>query len=202
MKRILLTAALLFGTAGVAAAQSLDIDALIAGIDKRSTPYEALIDILQGTDGNRSLASFDAMIETGDATMIEVAVNTGISATDSRLRARALWEALSRRDALTIEIEVDELADDRKAAVKEWYGAFQTWSLQQKFPDSQCINLSSKSDCYVGRNLTASGLIVDIVYNAAPGISGQFELNGSGELSGTVMDLSSKSTYPARITFR
>ena len=50
MKRILLTAALLFGTAGVAAAQSIDIDALIAGIDKRSTQYEALIDILQGTD--------------------------------------------------------------------------------------------------------------------------------------------------------
>lgn len=202
MKRILLAAALLLGAAGFAAAQSIDIDKLLVEIEERSGQYDALIDILQGTDANRSLAAFDAMIETGDATMIEVAVNTGISATDSRLRARALWEALSRRDALTIEIITDELPDDRRAALKEWYGMIQTWALYQKFPGSQCINIDSNKTCYAGRNLSVSGLTLDITYNYQNGISGKFELDESGNLSGTVMELKNKTTYPARIKFR
>ncbi|MCE8438520.1 hypothetical protein, partial [Rhodovulum sulfidophilum] len=119
-------------------AQEIDIGALMADIETRSGQYEQLIGILQGTDANRALAAFDAMVATGDPTMIEVAVNTGLSATDSRLRARALWEALSRKDAITLIIETSEIGEDDKAALDDWYGEIQTWPLNQKYPETQC----------------------------------------------------------------
>ncbi len=175
----------------------------MADIDKRSGQVDQLIDILQGTDANRSLAAFDAMMATGDPTMIEVAVNTGLSATDSRLRARALWEALSRKDAMTLIIDTSELDQDEKAALDDWYGEIQTWPLNQKYPETQCINLCGyPSGCYIGRSLSVSGLRVDIKYEPSPGIAGQFALDEAGKLVGRVTDPGDKSTYPATIEFR
>lgn len=202
LKRILTA---MFATGLLAAptlAQDVDIDALMADIDKRSGQYEQLIAILQGTDANRSLAAFDAMVDTGDATMIEVAVNTGLSATDSRLRARALWEALARKDSMTLIVDTAELDQDERTALDAWYGEIQTWPLYQKLPETQCINLNSTADCYIGRNLSVSGLKLDINYDPNPGISGQFTLDESGRLVGRVTDDRSKATYPATIEFR
>ncbi|SDF61499.1 hypothetical protein SAMN04488105_1366 [Salipiger thiooxidans] len=184
-------------------AQEIDIGALMADIETRSGQYEQLIGILQGTDTNRALAAFDAMVATGDPTMIEVAVNTGLSATDSRLRARALWEALSRKDAITLIIETSEIGEDEKAALGNWYGEIQTWPLNQKYPETQCINLYGRSSgCYLGRSLSVSGLRVDIKYDPNPGIAGQFALDEAGKLVGRVTSNESRHTYPATIEFR
>lgn len=203
MIRTILAVNILLGATGFAGGQSIDIEKLLTGIEERSGQYETLIEILQGTDATRSLAAFDAMIETGDPTMIEVAVNSGISATDSRLRARALWEALSRRDAFTIEVILDELPDDSETGLTEWYGSIQTWPLHDKFHESQCINLSTSQTCDGEKMVSVSGLVVDIRYQSAgQGIYGKFELAESGDLSGTVMDTRIKTTYPARIKFR
>ncbi len=183
-------------------AQDIDIDALMADIEQRSGQYEQLIGILQGTDANRALAAFDAMVASGNATMTEVAINTGLLATDSRLRARALWEALSRKDSMTTTVDTSALENDEKAALNEWVGPVQTWTLYQKFPDTQCVNLDSSASCYPGRHLSVSGLRVDMTTNYASGISAQFALDESGVLVGTIMNRATMQTYPARIEFR
>lgn len=185
-----------------AAAQDIDMTALEADIDARSSQYDQLIGILQGTDANRSLAAFDAMVETGNPTMIEVAVNTGLMATDSRLRARALWEALSRKDVITITVDTSGLTQEEKTSLNEWNGAVQTFSAYQRFAETQCINLASGSRCFPRNSLNVSGVHVDIAYSSDGGLAGQFTLDESGKLSGRIMNDRTKDTYPAMIEFR
>lgn len=195
------TAALIL-TMGTASAQDIDIDALLSRIDARTEKYSQLTEIVQGTDANRALAAFDAMVDTGDPTLIELAISAGMAATDERLRARALWEALSRKDAVTITVDSSGLDADRKAELNEWFGAVQTWPVYQKFADSQCVNLRSSRDCAQTASFSVGGLRVDMSANIGAGINGQFTLDASGGLSGQIMNPTSKSVYPARMEIR
>lgn len=185
-----------------AQAQIADLEALLSRIDTRSGQYQQLIEILQGADANRALAAFDVMVESGDATLIEVAINSALSATDSRIRARALWEALARKDSVSVIVDTTDLDTEEKSNLNDWFGPLQTWTLREKFPDTQCINVDASSECYPGRNLSVSGIRVDMVFNYGDGLSGQFALDETGALAGQIMRFNTKSVFPARIEFR
>ena len=195
---------LLLTVSFVADAQEADIDALTAEIDSRSGQYGKLIEILQGPDGNRALAAFDVMVESGHPTMIEVAVNAGLASTDSRLRARALWEAVSRKDAITIQVERNDLSQEEAAALESWDGPVQTFPLFQRFSETQCVNLTSNATCIAGFNVSISGIKLDLAFTrgGGGGVNGSFLLDETGTLVGDVMDRKTKATYPARIVFR
>lgn len=196
--------------AGVASnAQTVDIDALKAEIAERAGNYAELVDILEGADGSAALAAFDVMVESGNKTLAEMAINSGLAAADTRLRARALWETLSRRDSLVIEIDTDAISDNEEALAQldKWYGATQNWTLFQKFPDTQCINLNARDTCYSGYHVSVSGLKVDLLNSytggSHMGMKGSFVLNPDGVLRGHVGPLEGlKFDYPASITFR
>ncbi|WP_323717931.1 hypothetical protein [Paracoccus aminovorans] len=185
-------------------AQGVDLVALMAQIDKSSGQYEQLIGILQGSDSNRALAAFDAMLRSGDKTLTEVALEAGLSATDSRLRARALWEALSHKSALSIVFDEGSLDETRKQALIEWSGQVVTLPLYAAFADRQCLNLSNSRECVPDKSVSVAGLGVDIRFDGyrSYGLNAQFSLDESGTLVGLVTNPSSNATFPARIVFR
>lgn len=177
-----------------------DVDALIATTDERTQRYDRLVEIMQGADATRALAAFDVMVETDDPTMIEVAVTAALGATDTRLRARALWEVLRRKDSITIIVATDSLDQDARAALDEWIGEESTWALFADFPDTQCINLYSSSGCYPDQHLSVSGLKVDMSLTSK--FSGQFTLDSDGRLKGAIAHPKTTALYPATIEIR
>jgi hypothetical protein len=192
--------ALLGATAGAAGAQKVDVDALISAIDERAGQYQKLTEILQGTDPARALAAFDVMLETGDETMREAAVSAAMSATDERLRARALWETLLRKDSITVTVDTDSLDEEARAALDSWIGAVSTWGITGRFPETQCLNLYRSNPCQPDYHLSVSGLKVDLRYSGST--YGSFALNSEGVLAGQVTNVSSKAVYPATIQVR
>lgn len=183
-----------------AVSQELDMDSLIADIDQRSGQYRQLTEILQGTDAARALAAFDVMLETGDKTMRETAIAAATSATDERLRARALWETLFQRESFTLMIDTEGLDDDARTALDDWIGAVSTWGITDRFPETQCLNLYSANACSDEYHLSVSGLKVDMRYRNT--FQGSFALNPEGILKGEVMNSKTKTVYPATIQLR
>ena len=183
-----------------AVSQGLDIESLIADIDQRSGQYRQLTEILQGADAARALAAFDVMLETGDKTMRETAIAAATSATDERLRARALWETLLQKDSFTLLIDTEGLDDDARIALDDWIGAVSTWGITDRFPETQCLNLYSTTACQENYHLSVSGLKVDMRYRST--VQGSFALDPEGILVGEVMNWDSKAVYPATIQLR
>jgi len=200
---MLCTTAILLHSAIASAAQSIDIDALKKKIEARSSQYSELVTILENEKVDTALAAFDVMVETGDKTLIEMAVSSALSATDTRLRARALWEAMSRRRNFVIEVDTDALAEQEEGlqAVRSWFGEQRTFPITNVFADTQCLNLVSRNSCYADGNATISGVKLDIV--RGDWLSGSFELATDGNLRGTIANPDENSPgYPARIVFR
>jgi len=183
-----------------AMAQDVDMDALLAKIDSRSGQYSQLTDILQGADPNRALAAFDVMLETGDKSLRETAISAAMTATDERLRARALWETLSQKDSITIEIDTEDVEEDARAALDEWVGSISTWGITARIPETQCLNLYRTEDCQTDYHLSVSGLKVEMRYSNT--IQGGFAMTSEGTLAGEVINPSTKAAYTATIQLR
>jgi hypothetical protein len=204
MKTVLLmltVAGLIVGTPVMA--QSVDVEALKKKLTERGDQYAQLKEILEEADPEGALAAFDVMVESGNKSLYEIAVSSALSATDTRLRARALWEAISRRDHLIIEVDTEAIKnqDEANKTLNEWHGAQQAWPLHERFLDTQCINLHRSKRCYIGRQVTVSGIKLDFTYTGE--ISDTFVLQPSGELVGTIVNPRLQSIiYPARIVFR
>lgn len=182
------------------AAEDLDIDALLAAIDEKSGQYDRLIEILQGPDATRALAAFDVMLTTNDMTLRETAISAAITATDERLRARALWEMLVRKDSVTLYIETTELANEEIAALDAWIGSISTWPITARHPETQCLNLYRTERCEVAYNMSVSGLQVDIIYKGR--LEGRLTLNGEGILVGHATNPNTKVVFPVSIQLR
>lgn len=199
---LLLVALFLIGSPPVKA-QSVDVEALKKKIAERSGQYAELVTVLEDRNPDVALAAFDVMVESGNKSLLEMAISSALSATDTRLRARALWEAVSRRDNLVTEVNTAaiENREEALAALSDWHGAQQSWPLYERFPDTQCINLwPSPRQCHKYQ-VTVSGIKLDMSYSGK--ISGSFVLQPNGELVGTIQDPSQPdSVYPARIVFR
>lgn len=181
-------------------AQTVDVDALISSIDARAVQYRSLTEILQGPDAARALAAFDVMLETKNETMREAAVSAAMTATDERIRARALWETLRQKDSVTIAISADGLNEEARAALDGWIGAQSTWPITARIPETRCLNLNGAGACADRYHLSVSGLKVDMIYYNS--VTGSFAMNPEGVLIGEVMNPSSKAVYPATIRLR
>ncbi|MEO1308146.1 MAG: hypothetical protein AAFV38_09525 [Pseudomonadota bacterium] len=176
------------------------MNALLSEIDARAGQYSQLIEILQGTDPVRALAAFDVMLETGHKSLRETAISAAMVATDERLRARALWETLVEKDSITVNIDTEGLDDDARTALDKWIGATSTWGITGRFPETQCLNLYRTANCEVAYHLSVSGLKVDMVYSGKA--SGGFILNADGNLQGEIVNVSTKTVYPATVELR
>lgn len=195
-----LLVSILAAAAMSAHAQENDMDALLNAIDEKSGQFSQLTGILQGADTNRALAAFDVMLNTGDKSLRETAISTAMTATDVRLRARAFWEALSQKDSVTLQIDVNGLDDDARTALDQWVGPISTWSITARPENVQCLNLHGGGECSESYHLSVAGLRVEMLYSDR--VQGGFFLTSEGQLAGEVTNPKTKAVYKATIELR
>lgn len=184
-------------------AQDIDVEALKTKIEARSGQYGELTAILDNESIDTALAAFDVMVETGNKTLTELAISAGLSAADTRLRARALWEAMSRRKAFVVQVDTASLdeGEDEQTPVGKWFGEQRSFPVHEVFAETQCLNLNTFDTCNTGSNVTISGIKLDIT--SGSDFAGSFELGVDGILHGTISNPRLKTAAaPATITFR
>ena len=184
-------------------AQDIDVEALKTKIEARSGQYGELTAILDNESIDTALAAFDVMVETGNKTLTELAISAGLSGADTRLRARALWEAMSRRRAFVVQVDTASLdeAEGEQWPVGKWFGEQRSFPVHEVFAETQCLNLNTFDACNTASNVTVSGIKLDITYGSD--FAGSFELGVDGILHGTISNPRLKTAAaPATITFR
>lgn len=187
-----------------AGAQQIDSSALIESIKQGAQQYDDLLTLLTADDLKTRLSAFTVLVDHGDKSLFELAVSTAMADTSEVLRARALWEAMSRRDSIAVEFDMTLIAKDEtlKSTFETAKNPEQlAWTTYGSLPDRQCLNLSSSSSakgkCAGQYHVDVSGLVVTVIYQST---LGQFLLEEDGILRGKLTYGS--VTYPATITVR
>ena len=192
---------------GNAYAQKVDIDALKKQIQTDSDEFSELRGLLKNPDINVRLAAFDAMVKHGDPSLYEIAISSGLVDTDEVLRARALWETLSRRRSITFLIDPDKKVEDEKT--RKILDTANTWTINIRgvYEAGKCLNFRSSSQsndtCQVGGNFSISGTTVQFIQNYSNwNSSAQLFLEGDGVLQGKITDSAKQIVYPVEIDLR
>lgn len=194
--------ALLLG-ASPTTAQMIDIDAIKQEAASKSDEFAELRALLKDSDVNLRIAAFDAMVAHGDASLYEIAVTTAIADIDEVVRARALWEILSRTRSLQIEVDPEGTLDNETSAtLQDAYQGYMNFSVGNSLKPLNCINLYyTKDECVAGYNLSVSGTLVNFVY-ANQNVDGSFRLDGDGVLRGQMRNTRQKIEFPVAISLR
>ena len=98
------------------------VDDLLEKARARAGEIEKLKKIInEEPDQNVRLAAFDLMINNGDNTMHEVAVEAGLASADKLLQAAAFKEAIMSLDRLHLTLVVDTDASDEIQGISQAY---------------------------------------------------------------------------------
>lgn len=99
---------------------------------------EELKKVLNGPDQNMRIATFNAMVTSGDPTMRDVAIDTGMASADSLLQAMAFREAIMSLDRLHLTLAVDENASEKvQETTKKRLDKGNTFVLQLGYRDRE-----------------------------------------------------------------
>lgn len=113
----------MFGLAMVGNVSAQDsVEQLLEKARARAGEIEKLKKVInEEPDQNVRLAAFDLMINNGDNTMHEVAVEAGLASADKLLQAAAFKEAIMSLDRLHLTLVVDTDASDEIQGISQAY---------------------------------------------------------------------------------
>ncbi|MCO6411376.1 MAG: hypothetical protein J5I92_01405 [Thiogranum sp.] len=115
----------------------------------RSQDIEELKKVLNGPDGNMRLTTFDAMVNSGDAVMKEVALDLGLASADSLLQALAFKSAIMALDRVHLTLTPDTDAPKNVQEMSTRYiaerGADYVIQLKKKDPQAGTSELDHPS---------------------------------------------------------
>ena len=204
MKKFLIAGLFLALLPVALAAQKIDIDAIKSKAKADANEFAELRALLRDEDANLRLAAFDAMVEHGAPSLYEIAISMAISDIDEVVRARALWEMLSRMRTLAILVDPEEeitSTEARKSLEKAYQGRM-TFQIGNALKIENCINLYyTKENCVAGYNLTINGTRVIFVYQNQ-NLDGTLTLDGDGTLRGTFRNTSMQIEFPVEVPLR
>lgn len=204
MKNLLISCLFLALVPGALAAQKIDIEAIKSTAKSDASEFSELRALMRDDDPNVRLAAFDALVAHGDPSLYEIAVSMGIADIDEIVRARALWEMLSRTRTLAILVdpgsEVTSQEDQKKLADK--YQGRMSLQVATAIKQENCINLYyERENCAAGHNLSINGTRVSFVYSNQS-LDGTLKLDSDGTLRGTFRDTRLKIDFPVEIPLR
>lgn len=186
-----------------AEAQMIDTDAIRRQAEEKSGEFAELRALLRDEDVNLRLAAFDAMVAHGDPSLYEIAVSTAIADIDEVIRARALWEVLSRMRTLNIDVDPeDTLKGDAAETVEGFWQGRMNFSVGNTVREANCINLYyDRPECIAQHSLSVNGTRVGFSY-ASQQLDGVMRLESDGILRGTFRHTRSKIEFPVAMTLR
>lgn len=189
---------------GALLAQKIDIEAIKSAAKTDASEFSELRALMRDDDPNVRLAAFDALVAHGDPSLYEIAVSMGISDIDEVVRARALWEILSRTRTLAILVDPgsEVTSQEDQKALAETYQGRMSLQVATAIKQENCINLYyEREDCAAGYNLTINGTRVSLVYSSQ-NIDGTLKLDSDGALRGTLRNTRLKIDFPVEIPLR
>lgn len=204
MNKVIFLGLLLGLMSTMAAAQKLDIEAIKSQAASAADEFAELRTLMRDEDANLRLAAFDAMVNQGDPSLYEIAVSMGIADVDDVVRARALWEILSRMRTMPVLVDPEGKVTD-KAAKEQLQNSYQgrmSFQVANAHKAVNCINLYYKQDeCVAGYNLSINGTLVTFVY-ANQNLDGTMKLDSDGVLRGTFRNTRYKIEFPVEVPLR
>lgn len=190
--------------AGPAPAQKVDIAAIKSAAAGSASEFAELQALLRDPDPNLRLAAFDAMVSHGDPSLYEIAVSTSIADSDEIVRARALWEILSRNATLLILVDPEasiETEETRKALAEAYQGRISV-EMGNAIKARNCINVGYvREDCLTNTNLTVNGTRVTVNLSGS-NLDGSLTLDGDATLRGVLRNTRLKIEFPVEIPLR
>jgi len=95
----------------VAVSQTLSVDELRSKIDERVSERDSYQALLNDPDPDRSLAALQIMLESGDATLSELALSQGLVSTSAKVRRATLESFLNSAPSLEFTIRAEKLEE-------------------------------------------------------------------------------------------
>jgi len=182
-------------------AQRVDIEAIKQQAQGSASEFAELRALLRSPDENLRLAAFDAMVAHGDPSLFELATATALGDASDVVRARALWEILSRRATFTVRFDPEGTVTDGEPAdaLDELFRGRENYTVAAGFPEWKCLSLNSSSRCQAAYSLSLSGVVGTLTYGD---LVGQLVLEGDGVLRGTLRHEDVSVPFPAEIRLR
>lgn len=204
LKNVIFLSALLGLVAVTAGAQKLDIESIKSKAASDADEFSELRALMRNEDANLRLAAFDAMVTHGDPSLYEIAVSMGIADVDEVVRARALWEILSRMRTLAVLVDPEGKVSNKGAQeqLQKSYQGRMSFQVGSTHKPANCINLYyEKENCAAGYNLSVNGTLVTFVY-ANQNLDGTMKLDSDGALRGTFRNTRYKIEFPVEVPLR
>ena len=204
MKEIVFLSLVLSLAATTVGAQKLDIEAIKSQAASDADEFAELRALMRNEDTNLRLAAFDAMVGHGDPSLYEIGVSMGIADVDEVVRARALWEILSRMRTMAILVDPEGNVTDKSAKeqLQKSYQGRMSFQIGNAHKLVNCINLYyEKEDCVAGYNLSVNGTLVTFVY-ANQNLDGTMKLDSDGALRGTFRNTRYQIEFPVEVPLR
>ena len=131
-------------------------------------------------------------------------MSTAIADSDEVVRARALWEILSRTPTVVVLVDPEGSIDgDAGKALYEAYQGRMSFATVSEVREKGCINLynAAEGECSTSYVLALSGTKVNFVYENQY-LDGILNLDGDGVLRGTLRQTRMKTEFPVEIPLR
>lgn len=96
--------------------QTLSLEDLAAKVEERTKTLGGYEDFLMDPDPKRSMAALQIMLESGEESLVQMALNHGLTSPDSAVRQTALKAYFQGKPSLGISVTAESLPDDEKSA--------------------------------------------------------------------------------------
>ncbi|WGW05331.1 hypothetical protein [Tropicibacter oceani] len=186
-------------SANDAAAQTISLQDFEAQVNQRAGTLSGYQSYLTDPDPQRAMAALQIMLESGDSTLVQMALSVGIYSADPNIRQAALKAFLAGKPALDIFFDGSETVKEDQVeaynALMRGYrgsvGANNRASLSLKVgewsEESGCfVNLDAPEHCLLRVNATTVSLYLVSWDGNTPHQWVVLELDDDGALTGTM----------------
>ena len=193
-----LAAMLASSGAGFAQTKVKSVEDMIAEIEAKSGSSAKLEPFLSSSDPSVRRAAFQTAASSGDPMLRARVLSDALNSGDTALRIVALRELMFSRPNFVVDLQAED-ADEEGTAWAAKRGGLFALKITGRFPELNCLSLSSSSDCNPAYAVGVEGLAVTMVYSLGAEVRGRFLLNDEAELAGTISDNSLAKPIPAKI---
>lgn len=186
-------------TTTVAFPQALSLEELAAKVDERSQTLGGYEDFLMDPDPKRAMAALQVMLESGDDTLVQMALSHGLTSPDFAIRQTALKAYFAGKPNLAISVTAAGLAEDEKTlsamdsmfrALNGSWGANGTGSLSLKVGEwSEELGCNVRGDaaeiCATRTSATSVSIYISSSNQSVPSQWVQMTPNDKGYLEGS-----------------
>ncbi|PHO05310.1 hypothetical protein CSC82_03780 [Rhodobacteraceae bacterium 4F10] len=95
-------------------AQSLSLEELAAKVDERAQMLGGYEDFLMDADPKRSMAALQVMLESGDDTLVSMALKHGLTSPNPDLKLAALKSYIAGKPSLGLQVVAPSVSEDQK----------------------------------------------------------------------------------------